>query len=99
MIPGFILWNGEEKKNQRFTRSGNLYELRMTRKRNERLRTTRTFMAVGVVNGEMGFDEYLGMVVAGDVDEYGKGETNASMRWTRLYIAPHTRTLKNSPDT
>ena len=77
---------GYVQKNQRFTRSGNLYELRMTRKRNERLRTTRTFMAVGVVNGEMGFDEYLGMIVAGDVDEYGEGETNASMRWTRLYI-------------
>ena len=94
-----ILFRSSEKEKQRFTRSGNLYELRMTRKRNERLRTTRTFMAVGVVNGEMGFDEYLGMIVAGDVDEYGEEETNASMRWTRLYIAPHTRTLKNSPDT
>ena len=43
----------------------------------------------GVVHGEMEFDDYLGMAVAGDVDEYGEGE----------YIEPHTRILKIPPDT
>jgi hypothetical protein len=47
---------------------------------------------IGVVHGEMGFEEYLGMIVAGDVDEYGEGETN-------VHEMDHTRTLKNSTDT
>ncbi len=46
-------------------------------------------MAVGVVNGEMGFDEYLGMIVAGDVDECGEGKTNVHEMDTLIYSTPH----------
>ena len=37
----FILWNGEEKKNQRFTQSGNVYPLRGPKTRSLQVRDTR----------------------------------------------------------
>ena len=50
-----------------------------------------------MVHSEMEFDDYLGMVVAGDVDEERRNERVHEM--DTLYIEPHIRTLKIPPDT